>query len=163
EQCLSLAQRHQDPALLLEAHMVMGVTLLQLGELTSGLEHLEHAIALYDPQQHRALTFLYGEDPGMVCLSWAALTLWCLGYPHQALERMHEALLLAQEHPFSLAFALQFAAMLHQLRREVPRAHERAEANIALSSEQGFAFWVATGMILRGWACAEQGQVQEGI
>jgi predicted ATPase len=80
-----LAQRYQDPALLLEAHLVMGATLVQLGELTSGLEHLEHGIVLYDPQQHRALAFLYGEDPGMVCLSWAAWALWSLGYPDQAL------------------------------------------------------------------------------
>src|SRR5262249_2584588 len=87
EQCLSLAQCNQDPTLLLEAHLTVGATLVQLGELTSGLEHLEQGIALYDPQQHRALAFLYGEDPGMVCRSWAAWALWCLGYPHQALER----------------------------------------------------------------------------
>jgi predicted ATPase len=34
---------------------------------------------------------------------------------------------------------------------------------IALSSEQGFAFWVAWGTNLRGWAIAEQGQGEEGI
>ena len=34
---------------------------------------------------------------------------------------------------------------------------------IALSSEQGFAFWVAWGTILQGWALAEQGQGEEGI
>ena len=39
--------------------------------------------------------------------------LWYLGYPDQALKRSHEALTLAQElsHPFSLAFALSFAAI----------------------------------------------------
>ena len=34
---------------------------------------------------------------------------------------------------------------------------------IALSTEQGFPFWLATGTILRGWALAEQGQEEEGI
>ena len=44
----------------------------------------------------------------MACLSYAAWTLWHLGYPDQALKRSQEALTLAQElsHPFSLAFAL---------------------------------------------------------
>ena len=34
---------------------------------------------------------------------------------------------------------------------------------MALASEQGFAFWVALGTILRGWALAEQGQGEKGI
>ena len=34
---------------------------------------------------------------------------------------------------------------------------------MALSTEQGFPFWLALGAILRGWALAEQGQVEEGI
>ena len=72
----------------------------------------------------------------MACLSFAALALWFLGYPDQALKRSHEALTLAQElsHPFSLALALDWAAWLHQFRREGQAAQERAEAAIALST-----------------------------
>src|SRR4029453_19404707 len=32
-----------------------------------------------------------------------------------------------------------------------------------MSTEQGFAWWLAHGMMVRGWALAEQGQVKEGI
>ena len=55
-----------------------------------------------------------------------------LGYPDQALKRIHEALTLAQElsHPFSLAYALNWAAWLHQHRHEGQTAQERAEAMI---------------------------------
>ncbi len=83
-----------------------------LGEFAPARAHLEQGIALYDPQHHRSHAFLYGQDPGVICLSYAALVLWYLGYPDQALKRSHEALTLAQElsHPFSLAFALIFAA-----------------------------------------------------
>jgi hypothetical protein len=42
-------------------------------------------------------------------------------------------------------------------------ARERAEEVITLSTEQGFSFWLAIGTIVRGWALAEQGQVQRGI
>ena len=59
QQCLSLAQRVQDPALLLEAHMALGPPLLFLGEMASAREHAERGIALYDPQQHRSHAFLY--------------------------------------------------------------------------------------------------------
>ena len=58
---------------------------------------------------------------------------------------------------------MHFAALLHQFRREGQAAQERAEAVIALSTEQGFPFWLAWGTIVRGWALAEQGQGEEGI
>jgi predicted ATPase len=62
-----------------------------------------------------------------------------------------------------LAVALNWTAWLHQYRREGQLTQERAEAEIALSNEQGFPFWVAVGTIQRGWALAEQGQGEEGI
>ncbi len=100
----------------------------------------------------------------MLCLSQAAWTLWMLGHPDQALQRNHAALTLAQElsHPHSLAFALGFAAKLHQFRREAQAAQERAEAAITLSTKQGLPYWLAWGTILRGWALAEQGSGAEG-
>ena len=93
------------------------------------------------------------------------MTLCSLGYPDQALKKVHEALILAQglSHPLSLAVALYYAARLHQARRERQEAQERAETLIALSREQEFALTLAWGTIYRGWALAEQGQVEEGI
>ncbi|HEV8718504.1 MAG TPA: AAA family ATPase, partial [Candidatus Binatia bacterium] len=166
EQLLNLAQSVQDSALLLEAHAALGSSLYCLGESVSAREYLEQSLALYNPQQHHTLAFFYGgADPGMICLSQAAWTLWVLGHPDQALQKNHEALTLAQElsHPHSLAFALCFASVLHQFRREAQAAQERAEAAIALTSEQGFPYWLAWATILRGWALAEQGHAEEGI
>ena len=52
------------------------------------------------------------EAPGVRCLAVAANTLWCLGYPAQAMQRSQEALALAQAlaHPYSLALAQYWAA-----------------------------------------------------
>ena len=66
-------------------------------------------------------------------------------------------------HPFSLAFARCWAAIVSQFRRDVPAVHEHAEAAVALSTEQGFPLWVALGTSLRGWALAMQGQGEEGM
>jgi predicted ATPase len=165
EELFSLAQRAQDSALLLESHRVLGQTMFWLGENVPAREHLEQGMALYDPQQHRSHAFLYGQDPGVACQSFAAWPIWVLGYPDRALQSIHEALTLAQEftHPFSLAFALTMALLLHQFRREAQAVQERAEAVIAISTEQGFPFWLAYGTILRGWALTAQGQGAEGI
>ena len=165
EQLFSLAQRVQDPALLLEAHRVLGPTMFWLGELAPARAHSEQGVALYDPQQHRSHAFVYGQDPGVACRCIAAMSIWMLGYPDQARQSIHEALTLAQEltHPFSLAFALTMDAVVHQFRREGQAVQERAEALMTLSTEQGFPYWLAFGTILRGWALTAQGEGAEGI
>ncbi|HKA52848.1 MAG TPA: adenylate/guanylate cyclase domain-containing protein [Candidatus Binatia bacterium] len=166
EQFLTLARRVQDRTLLLEAYYMLGATLWALGEWVQAREHLEQSLALYDPQQHHSLTFVYGDqDPGVICQADIACILWCLGYPDQALQKSHQALTLAAElsHPHSLAFALGFAAVVRQYRREEHAVQERAEASITLASEHGFPMWVAWGTFWRGWALAEQRQQEEGI
>ena len=102
---------------------------------------------------------------GCICSSFAAWVLWLLGYPDQALKKIHDALSLARElsHPFTFVVALHFASRLHHLRREAQAAQERAETEIALCTEQGFALFLAGGSMYRGWALVEQGQGKEGI
>jgi class 3 adenylate cyclase/predicted ATPase len=156
EQLLTLTPRVHDP---------LGVTLFYLGELPAARAHLEQAMAHYARQKRRSDAARAVQDPGVACLSYLAWTLWVLGYPDQAFTRSQEALTLSQElaHPFSLAFALHFAAIFHQLRGEAHVTQQRAEAVIALSREQEFPFFWSMGMILRGWALATQGHVAEGI
>jgi predicted ATPase len=105
-----------------------------------------------------------GLDPGVICRTYAAITLLLLGYPDQALARVHEALALAHElsHSYSLAFARCVVALVYQVRRDIVAVHEQAEAAVALSTEQGFPIWVALGTSLCGWALAMQGQGEEG-
>ena len=165
EQLLSLAQHTQDPAMLVVAHQALGATLFYLGETALAHTHLTQGMTLYDAQQHRTSAFLYGLDAGVSCRSYASWALWCLGYPDQGLTRCLEMVTFAHQmaHPYSLGYALNTAAMLHQFRREVRVTQERADAAIRLATDQGFPFYVAFGSILRGWALAQQGQVQEGI
>ena len=139
--------------------------LTHLGELAIAREHSEQSLALYDVRQHRSLAVLYGFNPQVFCLGRICQNLWLLGYPEQALQRSQEALSQAQElaHPPSLGLALLSAAFLHQLRREEHVVQEQAEAMITLSIDQGFAYNLAMGTLVRGWALAEQGQGEEGI
>ena len=147
----------------MSAHSLMGATLYFLGELVPARAHLEQGVVLCTPQQDRSQTeYTLSRTP---CFAYAAFTLWRLGYPDQALMRIHEMFTLAQElsHAFTLARALFYATSLHGLRREWPTAQERAEAALALSTEQGFAQWVRPVTIQRGWVLAAQGQHEEGI
>ena len=109
--------------------------------------------------------FRIGQDPGVACRSFDAIILWLLGFPTQALTRLREALALADRllHPYSLAWARSYAAVVTQLRRDVPAAHEHAEAAVALATEQGFPLYMAQGTSVRGWALAMQGQGEAGM
>jgi predicted ATPase len=114
--------------------------------------------------------------------------LWFLGYPDQALQRVHEAFALAQtlSHPMSFGFALNFASTVHQFRKEEQLAQEWAEAItklasepgvpphlfrytgrhstfMAFASEHGFTQFVARGTFLRETLSAGQSQVAQEL
>jgi predicted ATPase len=127
--------------------------------------HLEQGMTLNVPPLEHAPAFLYGHGAGVVCMSWLALILWLLGYPDQAQQRGHEALTRARQlaQPLGLAFALDWVAWLHQLRREPQATQDQAEAAMALCTEQGFAQLLAFGRVLRGWVLAARQQGEDGI
>lgn len=163
EQIMYLAQSEQKPDLLMVGHIVLGESLYRIGEWAPARDHFERAITLYDPRRSRpSFAWVDGKVPA---LSYVAFALWMLGYPDQAIRKSQEALIRARElsHPFSLAFALHWAAVLHLNLREARTTQEQAEMLIALSTEQGFSLWRVWGIILQSWALAEQGQVEEGI
>jgi predicted ATPase/class 3 adenylate cyclase len=165
-QLLTLAQKAQDPALLLEAHHELWANLSALGELTSARTHTEQGFALYDPQQHKHHAFLYGgHDPGVCSGYHAAEVLWLLGYPDHALRRSRESLALARglSHPSTMANVLFFAAWFHQHRGEWQTVEARVEEGLTLVTEQGFSRWLAQATFLQGWLLVERGQQEAGI
>jgi predicted ATPase len=164
---LTLANREANPDLLLQAHHAAWTTDFFSGDLLSCRHHAEKGVALYNPEEHHAHTFLYGgHDPGVCCRDTVSGALWLLGYADQALVMANEAVSLAREvsHPFSVAIALNSLTMLHHHRREPRLAQEYAEATIELCAEQEIApHYLATATVLRGWALANTGQAEEGI
>ena len=87
EQLLTLAQQVQDAAMLVAAHRAIRDDVVLPGHSRLSAHTLYAGVALYDPQQHRTSAFLYVQDIGVSCRSYAALTLWFLGYPAQGLTR----------------------------------------------------------------------------
>jgi class 3 adenylate cyclase/predicted ATPase len=165
ERLLDEARRTGEEDLLLEAHGAQGSTLFFRGELMAARQHLEAVIALYDPQRHGGHAVRYGLDPGVLARMFLACTLWFQGRPEAAIDESRRTLELAQQlaHTFSLSFALGFTTQLYQFGRDAALTLERAEAAVALSTEQGFPFWLSQAEVLRGWALAQLGQQQEGL
>lgn len=164
QELLHRGQEKGDPVSLLVGHRIVGASLFYLGQPSVAYAHLEQATALYVPEEHRSLALVYGYDARVVSRFYLLETLFVLGYPDRALTLCREALAEARGlSPGSLAFALNHAGYAHHFRRERESVRELAEELVPLAKEQSFPYWLAAGIILRGWALADEGRSQAGI
>jgi len=98
-------------------------------------------------------------------MTHAAWALWFLGYPDKALQRAQDGLTLARElsHPYTLAHALYFSAVLHMQRGEGPAVQARTDEVLGLATEQDSPRWLTMATALQGQLQVEQGALAEGI
>jgi predicted ATPase len=159
---LTLAEQSGDPALVLQARQAGAVVAMCAGDPVATRRHMEAGVRLYDPDRHRHLTFKYGQDPGVACLAFGAVGLWLHGESREAVARSRDAIRLARggSQPSTLALALHFAAMLHQLRGDPAAVREFASESLAIAVEHRFAFWQAGATVLLGWAAAGGGEAE---
>jgi len=163
---LALAERLNDSALLLEAHHALWPVLVWLGRAGAARHHLEQGMALYDKARHRGHAFSYGgHDPGVCCRKVASWAYWILGYPSRGYEAIVASLALAQDldHPMSIIVALAWAAVFHDLRRDVHEVRKHARALITLSSAHDASQWLAAGTIIDGSVSVELGEGETAI
>jgi len=159
-QLLAMARAAGDDGMMLQAHQAMSVTALCSGDPRSTVAHMKQAEAIYDVSRHAANARSFGQDPGVACLAFGAIGAWLCGDEAAALDASRRAIEFARasDQPTSLALALHFAAILHQLRGDAAEARKQAEASIALAAEEGFSFWHAGSTVLRGWARVAQNE-----
>jgi predicted ATPase len=165
EQTFGLAERFGDPHFLIQPHFVMGQFTYYLGNLAAARRHFEKGLALYVPERGRTEAARYGYNFYTACHSWLGIVLRFQGFPDEALRHAEEAIAAARAdaHPLSEAWALGSAAQVHQSRGDVMLCLEWAEAGLALATEQVLPFYVASAMVLGGWAVIRRGQPEEGL
>jgi DNA-binding winged helix-turn-helix (wHTH) protein/predicted ATPase len=165
EEFLRLAEGQPNAGLVTRGHIAAEVTLFHRGEFTPALEHFEKGLLVYDREQDLADSVRYTQNPGVSLRCHASWTLWFLGQPDQALERILEALTLAHDlsEPHVVAHTLYFVAIVYHLRREARLAQELAKASMDVASEHGLVFYQASSTLIWGWALSEQGMADEGI
>ena len=70
---MALAKTQKTVFPLVVGHRVMGTSQLYLGEIAESLRHLDRALLLYEPAEHRALATRFGQDAGVAILSKSAI------------------------------------------------------------------------------------------
>lgn len=165
EQLLARAGEERDPVLSVESNYVLGVARFWLGDFADARQRLEEAISSYDRSRHSTHVALYSQDPGVVCGIRLAYALWFLGFPEQAARLRDQSLALARElaHPYSLAYALNFACWLsNELGDRASTQSLVAEAG-ELTTEQRLSLLRNMNTVMRGWLQVESGELADGI
>jgi adenylate cyclase len=129
------------------------------------LEHLDQALALYDPERPRVRRLRFGTNPGVTLLTVSSLLLWMIGYPDAAQQRGAESLRMAQKlnHPYTRAYALFHNGLLNLWLRNPDTVLEHAQTVLDLADEHGFQIWNAIGTCLRGAALVATGSTEAGL
>jgi predicted ATPase len=151
---------------------MMATSRFHAGDFARAHREIQRGLALYDAERHSATAWLYGQDPGVCCHAWFAWAQWYQGYPDRAVASATDAIQLARRigHPFSLSYAMNFAAHLHVWRGDAAAAEEHAREAIRYAQARGLPAMLAVGQILHGWSRtvlrgddAAIGELQEGI
>lgn len=156
DQLLQMAELSGDPVQMQQAHFAAGDTLYWQGEFARSRAHLEQVQARYQTADHARHVAGFGEDAGVTSGAYLSWVLWFQGYADQARRASAQAVALARrlEHPFSLGYALTFAAILHCRLRLPEQALVLAQETLDIATRHGFPLWQIGALLSRGWALA---------
>jgi DNA-binding SARP family transcriptional activator/tetratricopeptide (TPR) repeat protein len=146
------------------AHFMAGGAAISLGRPAEGLRHLELATHLASG----ALLLSIGTRPDVHGTAWAAHAHWLLGHDADALSSCNDAIRLARtiDHPYSLAVALAYGAITHQVRQDISELKDTVSELRELCERYGFAYYRDWALVLDGWSRMDEpgiGLARRGI
>jgi tetratricopeptide (TPR) repeat protein len=155
-----------DDSMRLQALHARWMNSLHSGRIDDAVAAADEGRAIYRPEAHHALSFIYGNhDPGVCALSLQALAFALRGKSVRAVTQMHEAIVLCEGlgHAASLAEPLTQLPWALQINGDAEAAFGASERALALEDEvvQPQFFGIARAM--RGWALSCLGQPDEGV
>ena len=164
-QFYALAEKQVTKAPIMIGHRLMGVSLLNAGEIAKSRPHLDRAIALYNPVEHRPLATTFGQDARVAALSFRSPALWMLGHPEAAIADTEFAIEDAREigQAASLMNALAIASMPHIFCGNYVRATALLDELFDLADEKGAFFWKFGVMLRRGELFALAGKAVDAV
>ena len=164
-QFLALAEKQGTTVPLMIGHRIMGTTLVHLGHFAEGRVHLDHALALYDPVEHRALATRFGADTGVSILGFRSWAMWYLGYPEAALADADRAIKDAHEigQAATLMLALGTTTWTQMFCGKVAAAGSFADELVALADEKDAAWWKPIGTLEQGDVLALTGKASDAV
>ena len=147
------------------ANRAAGVTCWFAGEYREARDHLELALASFQPGRDDELAFRFGHDPGVAAMAYLAIASWPLGDVDRAIlliDRM-QTRIADLTHVGTLAFGTMHAALFELVRGDHARAAANAFELARLAREHDLPFFRAYGVFLEGWAASHSGALADGL
>jgi class 3 adenylate cyclase/predicted ATPase len=162
---LALAEKQGTTVPLMIGQRAMGLSLLYAGDIARGKAHLDRAIALYNPAEHRLLATRFAVDARTSSLCHRAIALWLLGYAESALEDAKRSLEEAREigQAATLINALTFTPIPLIFCGNYAAGSELIDEAVALADQKGSLFWKANGMVSQGSVFALSGKASDAV
>ena len=147
------------------AHRAAGITCGFAGEYAQARDHLERALALFQPGRDDDLAFRFGSDPGVAAMVNLAAVSWPLGEVDRAIsliDRM-QTRIADLTHVGTLALGRLLAAMFELMRGDHARAAPNAFELVRLAREHDLTMWRAFGVFLQGWTASHCSTPADGL
>jgi hypothetical protein len=160
----SLAQEQNDSALMMGACRPLAATLYFMGDFETARQYAMNGVQIWRSGSAQSPVEEV-MSPAVICLCYGALCEWHYAQISSSQATIEESMALARElnDTHALALALYFAACLGRFERNPSEVERCASHLIELSTRQNFAFWLAMGSVLRGWARSASGETAEGL
>ena len=150
----------------LVAHRISGQTRFYFGDFAGAHDHYQRTVELYDQARHRDFANWFGQDPRAAAEIIDAVTLWVLGRVDEALRLADRALTDAESavHAPTMAYALQFAALLGLVRCDPETAASYSQALADIASRYELPAWLAgIAVFFQGWAKSSDGAEKSSL
>jgi hypothetical protein len=136
------------------AHRAQGVTLLFAGDYLRAREHLERALALFEPGRYDEFAFRYGPDNGVTAMAYLAFALWPLGEIDRAVALIARmvARMASLAQVSTLGVGSMYAAQFALMGGDPTKGKEHSTKLTQLGRQHDYAQFRAFGEFFEGWA-----------
>jgi tetratricopeptide (TPR) repeat protein len=162
KELLELANQAGDPGLRLQGHGGLGSVLMHKGQHKAALEQLLAGVECMPPGKPDKITT---QNAAVTCISYAA---WVHALQGKTIElhrfaEQSEKISRDIENPFARAIHASLCADAFMCAGEIALCQELADTAVQVSRSNGYPFWLGSGLVLKGWALGQLGQVEQGL
>ena len=161
-----LANKLESNEFKLQAAHAKWTTLFHLGRFSEAFEVMKYGGKFYDETKDFKLASKYGSHDAKVCQhGFGALSLWLMGFNHQAIEQAKACKVWADKlnHTGSSLQSIEANLLLHQFRKDSKSLLYWADQLQVFCSKLGLPEYEGMVKLHKGWAIAYEGKIDEGL
>lgn len=164
--CCAGRDKMDNEALALAGYRASGMNSLYFGEFEQSKSDFESILRVYDRKRHSPPALHYVHDPRFYAIAYLPVIHWIQGFPSKAAAWQRAAMNYASElnqAVLNTHVRIYGGAGLDELVFNAPSVRGYADAIVELADQHNLLYFRLSGLSLKGWAMARQGEVEDGL